>query len=44
MISRDVTGEEKINTEGLINGTYLVILSSGGEVIYRGKIIKGITR
>ncbi len=44
MISRDVTGEEKINTEGLINGTYLVILSSGGEVIYRGKIIKGSTR
>ncbi|MDF1558758.1 MAG: T9SS type A sorting domain-containing protein [Bacteroidales bacterium] len=44
IISRDVTGEEKINTVGLINGTYLVIMSSGGEVIYRGKIIKGSTR
>lgn len=44
MISRDVTGEEKINTEGLVNGTYLAILSSGGEVVYRCKIIKGSTR
>jgi len=44
MMSRDVTGEEKINTDGLISGTYLAILSTGGEVVYRCKIIKGSTR
>lgn len=44
MISREVSGEEKINTEGLKGGTYLAILSRGGKVICRCKIVKGSIR
>ncbi len=44
MISRDVSGEEKINTEGLKSGTYLAILTSRGEVVCRCKIVKGSSR
>jgi N-formylglutamate amidohydrolase len=44
MISREVSGEESINTDGLKNGTYLAILSRGGKVIRRCKIVKGSIR
>jgi len=44
MISKEVMGEEKINTEALISGTYLAIFSTGGRAVYRCKIIKGSLR
>jgi hypothetical protein len=44
IISKEVIGEEIINTEDLISGTYLAILSNREKLFYRCTIIKRITR
>ncbi|HCM59842.1 MAG TPA: hypothetical protein DIS74_05630 [Bacteroidales bacterium] len=44
MISKEVIGEEIINTDGLISGTYLAILTNRGKIFYRYTIIKESTR
>ncbi len=43
MMSREVMGEEKINMDGLLSGSYVAIFSTYGKVVYRCKIIKGST-
>ncbi len=44
MMTREVIREEKINTESLDSGTYIVIFTRDGRVVGRHKIIKGSTR